>query len=376
MKLFKRCSAILLAGAVAFSLTACHPKNELALTAKDKTTGTSVEITSAQYLYALTSATLEAQSNIKEANPDDTIKDYADYKVVETDDNGKETKTKYEKWVEERTEEMVRAYAAIMIKQKDLKIELDDATKSTAEQYANMYWQYYYQPTFEKNGISESTFKKMFNQSYYENEYFLSIYDKEGTDPVKEDDIKETFYDSYVLTNALTITLKADETDSEDTTDTTSEEDSTALTSDEAKRVLEDYKKRIEKGESFSDILKDYNTTYKPNDENASSDPKTVLGAEETNSASDYFTKAFKMKKNALQIITNDDNTEMALIQKLDIKSDDTQYDTYREQVLFQMKGDEFNENLDKYAQGLKLTYETSATNRLTVDKIDTSIES
>lgn len=375
MKSIKKFSAILLALAVSFSLTACHPKNEVAITAKDKTTGTSLEITSAQYLYALTSAVLEAQSNINEANSDTTITDYTDYKVVETDDNGTETKTKYEKWVNERTEELLREYAAVMIKQKDLKLELDDSTLNTVEQYANMYWQYYYQPTFEKNGVSDSTFLKMFKQSYYENEYFLSVYDTDGTDPVDEKEIKETFYDSYVLTNMLTVSLKSE--DSDDTEDdTSSSSDDTALSEDDAKRLLEGYKTRIEKGEKFSDILADYNTTYKPDDESASSDPETVLGSEETNSASDYFTKAFKMKKNALQIITNDDKTEMALIQKSDIKADESNYDNYREQVLYQIKNDEFEENLTKYAKSLKFTYETSATKRLTADKIDTSSDS
>ena len=225
MRIFKRSLAVVLAVATVLTLSACHPKDEVAVTVTDKKSGISTTLTTAQYIYAYTNAVLEANSNIDEhkKDADKEIKDYTKHKVTETDEDGKETKVAYEKWVDGRAEELMRNYAAAMIKQKALKFKIDDATQQSIDSYSQMYWQYYYQPVFEKNGVGFETYKKMFTSSYYENEYFLSIYDKDGTDEVPEKTVNKTFYDSYCLADAIAISVKtedAEETEGEETTAT------------------------------------------------------------------------------------------------------------------------------------------------------------
>ncbi len=378
MKKLRGIIAAAVCAALCLTMAACHPKDEVAVTAKEKNGKTTVEITSAQYLYALTSATLEAQNNISTENSDkDTIKDYSKYKVTEKDDNGKETKTEYYKWIEKRAKELIAQYAGTMIKQKDLKLELDESTKNSIKSYGNMYWQYYYQPTFEKNGISSDTYLKMFTADYYRNQYFLSIYDEKGTNPVAEKDVSSTFYKNYCLGNAITVSVSSSsDSDSSSSTSSTSS-DTSSMSLDDAKKLLGGYKKRIENGEKFDTIFSEYNSKYKSSDSDSSSSQseeksETVFGSSETSSESDIFDTVYKMKKNAVQVITNSDKTEVTLVQKLDIKSDeDTYYKSYREAVLHQLKDDEFNSDFEKYCDGLKLTYNEKATKRLTAKKID-----
>ena len=69
MKSLKRVIAVILAAAAAFACAACHPKDEISATVTDKKSGISIDITTAQYLYAMTNAVMEAQNNIKEATP-------------------------------------------------------------------------------------------------------------------------------------------------------------------------------------------------------------------------------------------------------------------------------------------------------------------
>ncbi len=376
MGIFKRTLAALLCGAVCVSLAACHPKNEVAATAKEKNGKTTVEITSAQYLYALTSATLEAQNNIASANSDEEIKDYSKYKVVETDADGKETKTEYYKWIENHAKELLAQYAGAMIKREDLKLELDETTEQSIESYGNMYWQYYYQPVFEKNGISSETYLKMFTADYFENEYFLSIYDTDGTNAVAESTVSKTFYQNYCLGNAITISVS----EATDDSDTSSDSEETSMTLDEAKKLLNSYKKRIEDGTKFDTIFSEYNTKYNSSDsesEETESDPTTVFASSATDEESDIFETVNKMKKNAVKVIVNDDKTEVTLVQKLDIKSDeDTYYKNYRETVLHQLKDDEFTTDFEKYCDSLEISYDKSVTKRLNVKKIDVSTES
>ncbi len=372
MKLFKSILALALSVATVLTLSACHPKDEVAVTVTDEKSGVSTTLTTAQYIYAYTNAILEANSNIDENKDDDKeITDYSKHKVVETNEDGKETKTDYEKWVNNRAEELMRNYAAATIKQKALKIKIDDATLNNIDSYSAMYWQYYYQPVFEKNGVGQETYKKMFTASYYENEYFLSIYDTEGTDPVDEKTVSKTFYDSYCLADAITISVAEESTDDKEET---AENDLPTLS--EAKKLLKGYKTRIEKGETFANIFKEYNKKNNSGEDASSSttDSATVYGSEETNSASEYFTDIYKLKTGAVKILTNEDESEIILVQKKDIsKEADNYYKSYRENVLHQLKDDEFNKNFQKFAKSLKFEKNNSATKRVKISKIDVS---
>ena len=377
MRIFKRSLAVVLAVATVLTLSACHPKDEVAVTVTDKKSGISTTLTTAQYIYAYTNAVLEANSNIDEhkKDADKEIKDYTKHKVTETDEDGKETKVAYEKWVDGRAEELMRNYAAAMIKQKALKFKIDDATQQSIDSYSQMYWQYYYQPVFEKNGVGFETYKKMFTSSYYENEYFLSIYDKDGTDEVPEKTVNKTFYDSYCLADAITITVKtedAKETEGEETTE------NNLPTLDEAKKILKAYKTRLEKGESFKTIYEEYNKANASEEEESTgtTESATVYGSEETDSSSEYFTEIYKLKKGDIKILTSSDKSEIVLVQKLDIKKDeDKYYKSYRESVLHQLKDEDFDKKFEKFAKSLEIEKKNAATKRVKIKKIDVATE-
>lgn len=352
--------------ALALSLAACHPKTEYAYTITDKESGKSQGVTTAQYLYALTNATLEAQDNINNENPDKTIEDYSKYKVVEVDENDKETKTEYYKWIEERALKTVKEYAGSMIKKKALGLKIDENEQANIDSYVNMYWQYYYQPIFEKNGIAVDTYAKMFTASYYQNEYFLSIYDKDGTNPIDEKTISKTFYDNYTL--ADTITISVHEHSEEET-----EEEHTGMDIKEAKRLLKSYKSRILGGEKFADIFAEYNKAYGSSEESTgTTDSATVYASDETEDPSEYYAKVKKLKTGDVEIITSEDESEIVLVQKKKIKDKDETYLTsYRQSVLHQLKGDEFEKDFDKFCDGLKVEENGFALGRIKAKDID-----
>ena len=377
MRIFKRSLAVVLAVATVLTLSACHPKDEVAVTVTDKKSGISTTLTTAQYIYAYTNAVIEANSNIDDhkKDADKEIEDYTKHKVTETDEDGKETKVAYEKWVNERAEELMRNYAAAMIKQKALKFKIDDATQQSIDSYSQMYWQYYYQPIFEKNGVGFETYKKMFTSSYYENEYFLSIYDKDGTDEVPEKTVNKTVYDSYCLADAIAISVKtedAEETEGEETTE------NNLPTLDEAKKILKAYKTRLEKGESFKTIYEEYNKANASEEEESTgtTESATVYGSEETDSSSEYFTEIYKLKKGDIKILTSSDKSEIVLVQKLDIKKDeDKYYKSYRESVLHQLKDEDFDKKFEKFAKSLEIEKKNAATKRVKIKKIDVATE-
>lgn len=375
MRIFKRGLSVVLAVAVVLTLSACHPKDEVAVTVKDTKSGISTTLTTAQYIYAYTNAVLEANSNIDENKDDDKeITDYTKHKIVETDEDGKEKKVEYEKWVNNRAEELIRNYAAAMIKQKALKIKIDESTQQSIDSYSQMYWQYYYQPVFEKNGVGYETYKKMFTSSYYENEYFLSIYDKDGTEEVAEKTVSKAFYDSYCLADAIAISVKTEDAEAEG--EETTESDLPTL--DEAKKTLKAYKTRLEKGESFKTIFEEYNKANASEEEESTgtAESATVYGSEETDSSSEYFTDIYKLKTGDVKILTSSDESEVILVQKLDISKDEEKYyKSYRESVLHQLKDEDFEKKFQKFAKALELEKNEFATKRVKIKKIDVATE-
>ena len=215
----------------------------------------------------------------------------------------------------------------------------------------------------------------MFTSSYYENEYFLSIYDKDGTDEVPEKTVNKTFYDSYCLADAITITVKtedAKETEGEETTE------NNLPTLDEAKKILKAYKTRLEKGESFKTIYEEYNKANASEEEESTgtTESATVYGSEETDSSSEYFTEIYKLKKGDIKILTSSDKSEIVLVQKLDIKKDeDKYYKSYRESVLHQLKDEDFDKKFEKFAKSLEIEKKNAATKRVKIKKIDVATE-
>ncbi len=389
MKKLRGIFAILLSAALLLTLGACHPKNEVAITAKDKKSGKSVDLTTAEYLYALTTATQEAQSIITESNPDKEIKDFSKQKVEETNENGKKTKTEYYKWIEARAEEILRTYAGISIKQEDLKLEFDEAAEANIESLVPML----YSPIYEQNGVGQETYTKLakagvdemvnlygsyYGLSTYKELYFLSIYDEKGSNPVDDATIESYFKDNFVLGNQISIAIAEKSDDAEEATETE------GMTEKEAKKLLNGYKERIEKGESFEKVFDEYAKKYETTTDESTGETTTpsaeeaatVYASEETGDyASEFFDAVNKLKTGDVKVILSEDKTQMILVEKQNISKEDEYLEGYHNLILHLLKDEEFNKDLEKFCKGLDLEKHSRAYNRIDVKDIDLTVE-
>jgi len=403
MKKFKSLFAMLLAIVVALSFTACHPKDELAATITDPETGKKVNITTAQYLYAMVSAVQEANTLIDEAQEDEEeIKDYTKYKVEETNDEGKTTKTEYEKWVNNKIDENLRATAIGELYKDIYKLELTEEEESSISSYAQMYWSYGVQATFEKNGIGLETYEKIMKGDYYKEEYFKYLYDKEGKKAVAEKDIESFCKKNYALANVLSISI-AEETDEESEGTEATETQKTTITLKEAKSLLKSYKEKLESGDiAFVDAYVEVMEVYdgetlesKKNDAGTYDEDvaETVLGSDKTSYSDEKFDTVSDMKVGSYKIITAEDKSAVYLVEKLNLEKeyagvhtheegeehheDEEEtpfYETFRSDILHALKDEEFEEENEKFQKTLKIET-TSAVNRLKIKKIDLSTE-
>ena len=363
MNIFKKIAALATAAAVCFGLVGCHPKNEVALTIGG------IDYTSAFYMCALLQADGEAKGQIQEAyQEEDEDADVTDIDYYKEEIDGQ----KFEDWVKDRALEICRTYAYVETICDEKSIEISSEDLETAESYADNYWNSYgYSAYYGANGVSYDTFKEFFTYSSLMQTYFLSIYGKEGGDPVPEEDVKAALSEKFVLANSLTVSLK------DDSGNDLSEEDAA-----EEKTKLEGYKTRLDNGEAFKTIYEEENGTQTTNttDSEEEEQPQDTLaqvfGNEDTESyASDYYDDIAAMKVGESKIIEDEENSQLLLVLKKDILEDPYYLNNMYDYILNLLKYDEFEEEMQEKSLELEFDENKFATNRFKVNKIKSGTE-
>ncbi|MBO5200733.1 MAG: hypothetical protein J6B93_05565 [Clostridia bacterium] len=365
MKMFKKAAALILAVALVFTLAACHTKDEVAVSSGD------YEITSAMYSYYLVMADSEAKGIIGEDKDIDTTKKGFSYYKQKIGD-----KT-FEQYVKDLALENCLKHIAYQKLCDENKLTLTDEAKAAAQQQAYYYWYYYgYGSIFEANGVSYATYEKLMLNSNLADLYFKHLYDKDGSKAVSAADIQKTLDDNYAAVYMLTKDYSSEE-----------KPDVDAL-----KAELEKYKTRYEAGEDFAALSKEYNKTTDtsssttstsseetssgttsseaepaPQDENIS-----ILGSADTGVAFDKFDEVKKMEIGATAIISDTDKKVIYFIVKKDINADTYYRDEYlKSDILYLLKGDEYEKDIADYAGKLDYSVSDFAINQFKVKKIN-----
>ncbi len=363
MKYINKVLAFVMASALALALVGCHPKNEVALTIGGK------EYTSAFYMCALLQADNEAKEKVNEQykTADKDTADVADLNYYKQ----KIDKKKYVDWVEDRAVQICRtfAYVETMCDEKDIK--LSDEELESAESYAQNYWNNYgYAAYYSANGVSYETFKEYLTYSNLMQSYFLSIYGKDGTTPVSEEDVKKTLSEKFVLANTLSASLVDD-----------SGNPLTDKNIEELKANFEGYKTRIEKGEEFKKIYeevngKQNNTTTDSSEAQPQDTLAQVFGNKDTESyASENFDAINEMKLGEVKIIEDKVNNQLLFVVKKDIMADTYYLNNMYDYIINLLKFDGFEKECQEKSLELEFDQNKFATDRFNVKKLKSGQE-
>lgn len=359
MKYINKVLAFVMASVLALALVGCHPKNEVALTVGGK------EYTSAFYMCALLQADNEAKSKVdeefEEKDKDTTDINYYKQKI---------DKKKFVDWVEDRATQICRTYAYIETMCDENDVKMSDEDLETAESYAQNYWNNYgYSAYYGANGVAYETFKEYLTYSHLMQTYFISIYGKDGTSAVKEEDVKKTLSERFVLANALTTSLV--------------DESGNPLTDKkiaDAKAKMEEYKARLEKGEDFKKIYEEVNGKQENTTTDSAEKPKDelakVFGAEDTESyASEYFDEINKLKLGEVKVIEDKTNSQLLLVVKKDIMADTYYLNNMYDYIVNLLKFDDFEKECQEKSLELEFEQNKFATDRFNVKKLKSGQE-
>ena len=385
MKNLKRILAAALVLAMALTAAACHPKDEIAVTVGD------VEFTSAYYMCALINADSEAKSRVQEELSDDESTTDIDYYSKKIDDKD------YVTWVEDTAMDYLKKIAAYKTLCKDNELELDKEEAENAEYYASYYWSSYgYSAYFEPNGVGEKTYTQYMKDSYYSELYFEHLYGEGGEKEIAADNVKDTMYKNFIIADMLQASFSGLEDDE--------------IT--ETKEQFDKYAEELKAGtKTFEEVYNDYNdideeedtdtssgssssssSTESSSTESSSSDATSsedtssdseeeeelepldsyasILGAEDTVYESEHFDTVNKMATNEIQIIELDDDAGIILVVKKDIKADPYYLENLDSTARHLIADEEFEADIEKYADELELTVNDYAVNQFKVKKI------
>lgn len=376
MNFIKKITAALLVVLMALTVVACHPKDEVAVTVGD------VEFTSAYYMCALIFADSEARQKVDEQlaeksedKESTTSTEAVDYYKQKID------KKKYIDWVEDKAIENLKQIAAYLIKCKEGKVELDDETKANAEQYAAAYWSYYgYSALLEPNGVSEATYKKYMLDTYYASEYFEHLYGEGGSKEIAADEVKNLMLENMVIADLIEV-------------DTSSMKDEEKT---ETKAKFDAYLNDLTSGaKTFEDVYNDYNDV-KPEEEKTETEADTEESTEKEDTEeeteeeeapldeyatilsndkiesykNDLYDDVKAMAVGEIKLIEKEEGAGYALVIKQDISADPYYLKNLDLVLRDAIKGEEYEKDMTKYAEGLNAEINKYAVNQFKVKKI------
>lgn len=328
------------------------------------------------YIYSLDISYQKAKTFAEEQLDDysESNTDWLDMEI--TDDDGEKAVAK--DWIKKQAERLCISYLALdsEVKKNELEISTDDmaAAEEQAEQYWNLgqYPDYYVMPMkndLEPYGISFESF------AYCTTEYsvkygnlFESIYQKDGSKAVTDDELVSFINDNYVDYSYMTVDLF----------DTTTADDGTsenvALTDEDAKKLtdkFDEYAKKINDGTSYSEIVSAYMTENELEESPSVSNIENVEDSESLDDAVKTAIAELEIGK-AKTVKVGDGNTAVYyIVYKNDVTKSSKSHiedEENRKAAVVDMKTDEFEDYL--FDIGSKMDYEanTAQINRYNPD--------
>jgi len=352
MKLLKKLAAILIAGCMALSLAACSDTTWVYDFGGEK-------IPAALYI----AYTMQAYRSIySQDDYDSAITD-----MMEQTIEGQSAKD----WIEQEARESCARYVAIANKCAELGVTLTEEEEAEVDSVLEANWAYL-GANYEENGVSRETFRKMLKSSSLQSKLFTSYYDKGGVEEVPTEDLTAHFKENFATVNLFRLPYFTNEDTDEKKQD-----------NEETLARAEEYVKQLNEGTSYGEVYDGYRhfvmgTTHDDGDETdtISPDEDTLTWVKKANDPNysqrviDVIFNEMKPEGEAKYIV-DDENGYCYIVKRYDTAKAEKNFDDMRTAVLYDVKGDDFEELLDSLASELSVTVNDAAVRRYTPEHID-----
>lgn len=403
MKKITRALCVLLALILCMGVvSACHPKGEIALTIGE------YKITSGVYACAILHADTEARNKVNStlsSQPNFDSSKEINY-LSQTIDG-----VPFSDWVKTRAINMCKELVYIQMKEAELGLKFDSDTISNAKSYASQMWNGGQSLLYTANGVNYDTFVNFYLNSVKIQEYFFTIYGRDGTNPAPEEDVLKSLYDNFDLTYYIVVSYKDSKGNLRPEADVKADKalfDSYAAKINSGEMTFEEVEKlwlaeqakreEEEKKENNTSSNTSSNTTTstpvssdvssntssgntssgstsseepfsKPADENA-----YLIGSDKTgnNWEFKYFKKVHELEIGK-SVVVEEEDSQCMLFVRGDIKADKYYEKNYYNTALSLLKYESFEADYQKGAHALAYTENKYATGNFSAKKVDRS---
>ncbi len=271
-------------------------------------------------------------------------------------------------WINDEATVEMQKYVAIESKFDELGLAFTDNEPEKVNVYLESLWEYY-GAMYEDMGISRDSLNLVTLNSEKKNAVFNYYYGVGGEKEITEAEIKQYLSENNARINYIEIELK----DSE----------GNLLKSEgkeEMNKKAEDFIERAKNGEDFNALLKEYNDSIKPAAEadaeavaEEAPDNTTVIAKDGSYPDSNVTAKLFDGSASAGDyfIVESTNSEKLYVVQCLDLYADAEFYADNEEYVRQQLKGDEFDAEIENWIANQSVERNEAAYKRYKFEKFE-----
>lgn len=282
-------------------------------------------------------------------------------------------------WIKQEAKASCARYVAIARKFEEMGLSLTEEDQAEIDSTVNTAWAQIADSDgntlgeiYEDNGVSQETYEKMVVSSAKMNLIFEKYYGTGGLEEVAAEDLYAHFKENFASINALAITLTSGD-------DLTEEQ---IATNEERQEKIDQYISWInEEGKTFADCYDDYYHyilgTEHSEDEvlETDEDLMTWITRDSTSINNTVLNAVFNdMQPDGTASLVKDGDTNFIVV-RYDVTKDEKNFEEMRDNVLADIKGDEFNAMLEEWAAEIEPTVNGAAVNRYDPKNIHTTID-
>lgn len=300
------------------------------------------------YITSLVTAAASAQTEVMTAQPEAQITSHKELLKQSIDG------TPAADWIAADAYKIMQEYFAVenQFKQRGLElsaVELDYAKSMAASTYSSS------KEFYEKNGVAEASVRLKIENSLKREAIFQSLYGEGGEQAVTETELKDIFQKDYAKIEIMGFNKQ-----NADGTENT-----------EAKGKTEGYLERLKNGEKFADLMYEQaKEAYGDEVEQPTEDDWTMIISTVNNTSySEELVKAASSATVGEPVMTEDTNF-VYIIVKQDILANVADYQKYSATLLSNLKSEEFDAAVEKWAGEVQLTSNASALSSYTAQKL------
>ncbi len=361
MKFSTRLLAALLVAILALSFVACHKPNETVMTVGDTAIPSGLYL--AFQLRGYNELMEGVYTQLETTSATSEITTYADYFNYTYEDKTAE------QYIYDYADKMAVEYALVNQKFQEYGLELTKEETDYIDSYAEYYWEQQDKLFYEPSGVGFETYKELTAFNTKKSMIFSYYYDekneetgKGGLYTVAKKDLIAELDKSYILADYMSVSL----------TPTTSDGQAAGTYTDDQiadlKAKFDGYAEKINKGELFNNIYKEYTgsapqTTVTSSEEGPNtklSTTATVFSAQDADTSMYDLLKAKKDEKDfaygKAYVVGGKDVGYYYLVILYDIASDEYYLEQTRSSILYTLKDEEFTQKLAEEGKALTVT--------------------